>query len=234
MARAVRTTPRSFAVAPTASAAGMPSTTTSTTGGAVIVIVTARAIPPASATTAAAPRRRGVRLPAGVTPATAGFRDDHVTGACTCAPRRSTALADSVARVPDRTSVGTSISIVATTAGTTVTSTVARAGPEVTMTVVVPAACAVTTPAASTVATAVLDDSQRSRAPSTRDPVSVRGVASSTTHSPTSSGSAGAATRIVATPRRSVFGPLDGGCDGADGATAAGMGPRGVLTIAAR
>ena len=109
--------PRSAAVPPTTIADGMPSTTTSTTGGDVMVIVTARARPAASATTTAVPRRRAESAPVFVTAATAGLRDAHVTGASIGLPCRSSARADSVARVPERTSVGTSTSIVATLGG---------------------------------------------------------------------------------------------------------------------
>src|SRR6186997_1360381 len=176
--------PRSVAVAPTTSAGGTPSTTTSTTGGDVIVIVTARARPATSATTTAVPRRRADNAPVSVTAATAGLRDFHVTGTSTGLPWRSSARAASVARVPDRTSVGTSTSIVATLGATTTTSTLARASPAETVTVAEPGAFAVRTPAESTVATRSFDDRHTRRAPSTRPPVSERGTADSTMQSP--------------------------------------------------
>src|SRR5688500_5664830 len=187
-------------------AGGTPSITTSMTGAAVIATVTARATPPASATTTATPRRSADKAPSGVMVAMAALRDVQRTGDSTGEPWRSMARAESIARVPERTSDGASTSIEAAAALATMTSIVVLTAPDATVIVAVPGACAVNTPAASTLATVGFEDSQRSRALSTRAPVSERALASRMTQSPTSMPSASGSTRTAATPERSVRG----------------------------
>src|SRR6476661_9490977 len=177
---------RSDVTAPTTSAAGTPSMTTATTGGGMTVMLAARAQPPASATTTATPRRFAASVPSSVTEATAGLREAHRTAVPIGRPCRSSARADSGVLVPALTSPGTSTSMVTTSGTTMTTSTAFRTGPADTVIVAVPAAFAVTTPAASTTAMLAFDDSHVSRAVSTAAPLSVRGVAGSTTQSPTS------------------------------------------------
>ena len=83
----------------------------------------ARATPADSATRTAVPRRRADSAPSSVTVATVELRDAHFTGGIDLVPFRSTARADSVARVPERTDAGTSTSIVTTCGAITLTST---------------------------------------------------------------------------------------------------------------